>query len=128
MSMLFNIIWNKGFSGNIDPSVFDTVYKVETGKIQFQGDIDIDNHDIKNIDNLSVNDFIFMNNNQIKNLQDGNEDNDAANIKQLNKNESNIQREMTTLKNEISNQIKNAIDSTIDSTSFNNYFFLILDH
>ena len=75
----------------------------------------MDNHDIINVDNLSVNNFINMNNNQIKNLQNGNEDNDAANIKQLNENESNIvkyiQREMKTLKNEITNQITNAVES-----------------
>ena len=67
---------------------FDSIYRVETGKIQFQGDIDMDNHDITNVNNLSVSNLLNMNNKQIKSLQDGNEDTDAVNIKQINEMEN----------------------------------------
>ena len=47
-------------------------------------------HDIKNVDNLSMNKLIDMNNGQIKDLGDGNENGDAVNVKQLNNLESNM--------------------------------------
>ena len=50
----------------------------------------MNDHDIINVDNLSMNNFININDNQVKKLQDGNEDGDAVNIKQLNEFESNL--------------------------------------
>jgi len=44
--------------------------------------------DITNVDNLSINKLLNMNNGQIKGLVDGNENNDAINVKQLNEMES----------------------------------------
>ena len=62
-------------------------------------------HDIKNVDNLSMNKLIHMNNGQIKNLGDGNENGDAVNVKQLNNVESNMGKytkaEITKTKAEI---------------------------
>ena len=70
----------------------------------------MNDHDIINVDNLSMNNFINMNDNQVKNLQDGNEDGDAVNIKQLNEFESNlvkfINRKITEVKNEITTAVK----------------------
>ena len=52
--------------------------------------------DIINIDNLSLNNFININNNQIKNLQDGIEDNDGVNAKQLNGLDGNLIKSINT--------------------------------
>ena len=70
----------------------------------------MNDHDIINVDNLFMNNFINMNNNQVKDLQDGNEDGDAVNIKQLNEFESNlvkfINRKIREVKNEITTAVK----------------------
>ena len=63
----------------------------EKQNVKFEAAIDMNDHDIINVDNLSMNNFINMNDNQVKKkLQDGNEDGDAVNIKQLNEFESNL--------------------------------------
>ena len=70
----------------------------------------MNDHGIINADNLFMNNFINMNNNQVKDLQDGNEDGDAVNIKQLNEFESNlvkfVNRKITEVKNEITTAVK----------------------
>ena len=70
----------------------------------------MNDHDVINVDNLSMNNFINMNTNQVKNLQDGNENGDAVNVKKLNENESNlikfINRKITEVKNEITTAVK----------------------
>jgi len=76
-------------------------------------------HDIKNVDNLSMNKLIHMNKGQIKDLGDGNENGDALNIKQLNEMqmESNIGKYVkaqiakvdTNLKKYFNDQLNNAI-------------------
>ena len=48
-------------------------------------------NDITNVNNLQLNNTLNMNNRQIKYLQDGNENNNAVNIKQLNELENNLQ-------------------------------------
>ena len=80
----------RGHQNDVDPRVFDSIYRVETGKMQFQGDNDMDNHDITNVNNVSVTNLLNMNNKQIKSLQDGNEDDDAVNIKQFTEMENNL--------------------------------------
>ena len=53
------------------------------------------NKDIENVNNLSINYELNMNNRQIKNVGDGNEDADAVNVKQLNDLETNITKYVT---------------------------------
>ena len=94
-----------GHQNDVDTRIWDRIYYVEKQNVKFETAIDMNDHDIINVDNLSMNNFINMNDNQVKNLQDGNEDDDAANIKQLNEFESNlvkfINRKITEVKNEI---------------------------
>ena len=73
-------------------------------------------HDIKNVDNLSMNKLIDMNKGQIKDLGDGNENGDAVNVKQLNDMENTIENyvkaEVVKVNTSIGNvkkQINNAI-------------------
>ena len=70
----------------------------------------MNDHDIINVDNLPMNNFINMNDNLVKNLKDGNENGDAVNIKQLNEFESNLVKfingKITEVKNEIATAAK----------------------
>ena len=63
----------------------------------------MNDHDFMNINKISLNNILNMGNNQIKVLQDGNEDGDAVNIKQLNEFEDNL---VKFLRNEFAAAVK----------------------
>ena len=94
-----------GYVNNVNTSVWDRLFEVINNVIKVESTIDMNKHDIKNVDNLSMNKLIDMNNGQIKDLGDGNENGDAVNIKQLNNVESNMGKytkaEITKTKAEI---------------------------
>ena len=73
-----------GHQNDVDTRIWDRIYYIDNQNVKFEAAIDMNDHDVINVDNLSMNNFINMNDNQIKNLQDGNEDGDAVNVKQLN--------------------------------------------
>jgi len=84
-----------GHQNEVDSPIWDRVYYIENSAVRFEADIDMNNKDIKNVDNLSMNNLsinksIDMNKRQIKGLNDGNEDGDVPNIKQLNEVENNL--------------------------------------
>ena len=79
-----------GYVNNVNTSVWDRLFEVINNVIKVESTIDMNKHDIKNVDNLSMNKLINMNNGQIKDLGDGNENGDAVNVKQLNNVESNM--------------------------------------
>ena len=99
-----------GHQNDVDTRIWDRIYYVDNQNVKFEAAIDINDHDVINVDNLSMNNFINMNDNLIKNLQDGNENGDAVNVKQLNENESAltnfINRKITEVKNEIPTAVK----------------------
>ena len=99
-----------GHQNDVDTRIWDRIYYVQKQNVKFEAAIDMNDHDVINVDNLSMNNFINMNNNQVKALEDGNEDGDAVNVKQLNENESNrakfINRKITEVKNEIPTAVK----------------------
>ena len=99
-----------GHQNDVDTRIWDRIYYVDNQNVKFEAAIDMNDHDVINVDNLSMNNFINMNDNQVKNLQDGNEDGDAVNVKQLNENESAltnfINRKITEVKNEIPTAVK----------------------
>ena len=73
-----------GHQNDVDTRIWDRIYYVDNQNVKFEAAIDMNDHDVINVDNLSMNNFVNINDNQIKNLQDGNEDGDAVNVKQLN--------------------------------------------
>ena len=88
---IFVIVYGvSGYVNNVNTSVWDRLFEVINNVIKVESTIDMNKHDIKNVDNLSMNKLINMNNGQIKNLGDGNENGDAVNVKQLNNVESNM--------------------------------------
>ena len=99
-----------GHQNDVDTRIWDRIYYVDNQNVKYEAAIDMNDHDVINVDNLSMNNFINMNDNQVKNLQDGNEDGDAVNVKQLNENESTltnfINRKITEVKNEIPTAVK----------------------
>ena len=79
-----------GHQNNVDPGIWDRVYLIQNKVVKFEAAIDMNKLDITNLDNLSINKLLNMNKGQIKGLVDGNENNDAINVKQLNEMESSI--------------------------------------
>ena len=73
-----------GHQNDVDTRIWDRIYYVDNQNVKFEAAIDMNDHDVINVDNLPMNNFINMNDNQVKNLQDGNENGDAVNVKQLN--------------------------------------------
>ena len=88
---IFVIVYGvSGYVNNVNTSVWDRLFEVINNVIKVESTIDMNKHDIKNVDNLSMNKLIDMNNGQIKDLGDSNENGDAVNVKQLNNLESNM--------------------------------------
>ena len=101
---IFVVVYGlSGHQNDVDTRIWDRIYYVENLNVKFEAAIDMNDHDIIIVDNLSVNNFINMNNNQVKALQDGNEDGDAVNVKQLNKFEENL---VKLYRNEITTAVK----------------------
>ena len=79
-----------GHQNNVDSGIWDRVYLLQNKVLKFEADINMNKFDIINVHNLSINNLLSMNNKAIKGFGDGNENNDAINVKQLNEMESNI--------------------------------------
>ena len=80
-----------GLQNDVDSIIWDRVYYIENQKVHFEAPIDMNKNGITNVNNLQLNNTLNMNNRQIKYLQDGNENNDAVNVKQLNELESTLE-------------------------------------
>ena len=115
---IFVIVYGvSGYVNNVHTSVWDRLFEVTNNSIKFEAPIDMNKHDIKNVDNLSMNKLIDMNKGQIKDLGDGNENGDAVNVKQLNDVESNMGKYIkteitkvdTSLKKYFNDHLNNAI-------------------
>ena len=102
----------------MDTRIRDRIYYVEKQNVKFEAAIDMNDHDIINVDNLSMNNFINMNDNQVKNLGDGNENGDAVNIKQLNKLESNL---VKLFRNEIAAAVDKKVYFHTCNPAYNTY-------
>ena len=77
-----------GHQNEVSTLVWDSAFSLENNALKLKAKIDMNEHDIINIDNLSFKDSFDLKKKQIKNLGDGNENGDAINVKQLNENES----------------------------------------
>ena len=84
-----------GIQNDVDTRLWDRYFYVDDKKIHFEAPIDMVNKDIENVNNLSINNELNMNNKQIKKLGDGNENSDAVNVKQLNEMETNVTNYVT---------------------------------
>ena len=85
----------EGLGNDVDTRLWDRYFYVDDKKIHFEAPIDMVNKDIENVNDLSINNELNMNNRQIKNLGDGNENSDGVNVKQLNEMETNVTNYVT---------------------------------
>ena len=108
---IFVIVYGvSGYVNNVHTSVWDRLFEVTNNSIKFEAAIDMNGH---NID---------MKNGLIKGLEDGNENNDSVNVKQLNEMESNI---TNYVKAEID---KSKADVTTDVTNNHNLFLILYNY
>ena len=79
-----------GHQNEVSTLVWDSAFALENKALKLKANIDMNEHDIINVDKLSFKDYFDMEGKEIKNLGDGNENGDAVNIKQLNEYEDNL--------------------------------------
>ena len=79
-----------GHQNEVSTLVSDSTFSLENNALKLKAKIDMNEHDIINVNNLSFKDSFDMKKKQIKNLGDGNENGDAVNVKQLNESESTL--------------------------------------
>ena len=79
-----------GHQNEVSTLVWDSAFALENKALKLKANIDMNEHDIINVDKLSFKDYFDMEGKEIKNLGDGIENGDAANIKQLNEYEDNL--------------------------------------
>ena len=90
-TQIFVVVYGvAGTQNDVESLVWDRFYYIDNQKVYFEAPLDMKNHDITNVNNLSFSNYFNMNNKNIKFLQDGVEDGDAVNIKQINEVESNV--------------------------------------
>ena len=80
----------KGHQNDVSTLVWDGAFVFENKALKLKANIDMNEHDIINVDKLSFKDYLDMGGKEIKNVGDGIENGDAANIKQLNDYEDNL--------------------------------------
>ena len=110
-TQIFVVVYSvAGTQNDVDVRLRDRYFYVDDKKIHFEAPIDIVNKDIENVNNLSINYELNMNNREIKNLGDGNENSDAVNVKQLNGIETNITNYVTGEFGKVNPVLKNNSD------------------
>ena len=110
-TQIFVVVYGvAGTQNDVDTRLWDRYFYVDDKKIYFEASIDMINKDIENVNDLSINNELNMNNREIKNLGDGNENSDAVNVKQLNEMETNITNYVTGEFGKVNPVLKNNSD------------------
>ena len=100
----------EGLGNDVDTRLWDRYFYVDDKKIHFEAPIDMVDKDIENVNNLSINNELIMNNTQIKKLGDGIENSDGVNVKQLNGMETNVTNYVTGEFGKVNPVLKNNSD------------------
>ena len=94
-TQIFVVVYGvAGTQNDVDTRLWDRYFYIDDKKIHFEAPIDMVDKDIENVNNLSINNELNMNNKQIKNLGDGTENSDGVNVKQLNDLETKVTSEI----------------------------------
>ena len=110
-TQIFVVVYGvAGTQNDVDTRLWDRYFYVDDKKIHFEAPIDMVNKDIENVNDLSINNELNMNNRQIKNLGDGNENSDGVNVKQLNDLETNVTNYVTSEFGKVNPVLKNNSD------------------
>ena len=105
---IFVIVYGlSGHFNNVETSVWDRLFEVTNDSIKFETNID-------------------LNNNEIKNIADGVENNDAVNIKQLNEMENLVSNYVDREINKLSNNVYQEINKLKPSINDNDDFINLL--
>ena len=110
-TQIFVVVYGvAGTQNDVDTRLWDRYFYIDDKKIHFEAPIDMVDKDNENVNNLSINNELTMNNKQIKNLGDGNENSDGVNVKQLNGMETNITNYVTGEFGKVNPVLKNNSD------------------
>ena len=110
-TQIFVVVYGvAGTQNDVDTRLWDRYFYVDDKKIHFEAPIDMVDKDIENVNDLSINNELNMNNRQIKNLGDGNENSDGVNVKQLNDLETNVTNYVTSEFGKVNPVLKNNSD------------------
>ena len=99
-----------GTQNDVDTRLWDRYFYIDDKKIHFEAPIDMVDKDIENVNNLSINNELNMNNTNIKKLGDGIENSDGVNVKQLNEMETNVTNYVTGEFGKVNPVLKNNSD------------------
>ena len=77
-----------GHQNEVSTLVWDSAFALENKALKLKANIDMNEHDIINVDNLSFKSTLDMGGKEIKNVGNGTENGDAVNVKQLNESEN----------------------------------------
>ena len=100
-----------GHQNEVSTLVWDSAFALENKALKLKANIDMNEHDIINIDKLSFKDYFDMGGKEIKNLGDGIENGDAANVKQLNDYEDNLVNYISRKITEVNGKITGVKDN-----------------
>ena len=100
-----------GHQNDVSTLVWDSAFALENKALKLKANIDMNEHDIINVDNLSFKDYFDMGGKEIKNVGDGIENGDAANIKQLNEYEDNLVNYISRKITEVNGKITGVKDN-----------------
>ena len=121
-----------GHQNEVSTLVWDSAFALENKALKLKANIDMNEHDIINVDKLSFKDYFDMGGKEIKNVGDGIENGDAANIKQLNEYEDNlvnyisrkiteVNGKITGVKDNLGTKIIKDLNDAICDYSFSNW-------
>ena len=100
-----------GHQNDVSTLVWDSAFALENKALKLKANIDMNEHDIINVDKLSFKDYFDMGGKKIKNVGDGIENGDAANIKQLNEYEDNLVNYISRKITEVNGKITGVKDN-----------------
>ena len=121
-----------GHQNEVSTLVWDSAFALENKALKLKANIDMNEHDIINVDKLSFKDYFDMEGKEIKNLSDGTENSDAVNVKQLNEYEDNlvtfinrkiteVDGKITVVKDNLGTKIIKDLNDAICDYSFSNW-------
>ena len=100
-----------GHQNEVSTLVWDSAFALENKALKLKANIDMNEHDIINVDKLSFKDYFDMGGKEIKNLGDGTENSDAVNVKQLNEYEDNLVNYISRKITEVNGKITGVKDN-----------------
>ena len=121
-----------GHQNEVCTLVWDSAFALENKALKLKANIDMNEHDIINVDKLSFKDYFDMVGKEIKNVGDGTENGDAVNVKQLNESENilttfinrkitEVNGKITGVKENLGTKIIKDLNDAICDYSFSNW-------